>query len=41
MVLNTDRIERQEYVNPEINDNTGEIISDQLLSEMEGVIFNL
>lgn len=40
VVLNTDRIERQEYVNPEIDDTTGEILSDQLLEEMEVVMFN-
>lgn len=40
IIINTDRIERQEYVDPEIDENTGEILTAKLLEEMEVVIFN-
>lgn len=40
VVLNTDVIERQEWVNPNINEDTGEILSNELLDEMEAVMFN-
>jgi hypothetical protein len=40
VILNTDRIERQEYVHPGIDGNTGEIITDELLEAMEGIMFN-
>jgi hypothetical protein len=38
--LNTDFIERQEFVNPEINQVTGEIRTADLLNEMELVLQN-
>lgn len=40
VVINTDRIERKEYVTADIDDNTGEILTPQLLQEMEVVMFN-
>lgn len=38
VVLNTDRIERQEFINAEINESTGEISSLDVFSEMESVL---
>lgn len=38
--INTDFIERQEYVMPEINEVTGEISTSNLFTEMESIIHN-
>lgn len=38
--INTDFIERQEYVSPRINENTGEVLTDELLQEIEIVLYN-
>lgn len=40
VVLNTDVIERQEWVSPNVDDNTGEVVSSELLEQMEGVMNN-
>lgn len=40
VVINTDRIERQEFVDSEVNQNTGELISDQLFREMNIIMYN-
>lgn len=38
--INTDLIERQEYINPTINEVTGEILSSEIFVEMNSVIQN-
>lgn len=38
--INTDFIERQEYVTPLIDDNTGEVLTDEILQEIEIVLYN-
>jgi hypothetical protein len=38
--INTDFIERQEYVMPHINEDTGEILSEEILQEIEIVLYN-
>lgn len=38
--INTDFIERQEYVMPLINENTGEVLTDEILQEIEIVLYN-
>lgn len=38
VVLNTDFIERQEYINPEINETTGELSTLDVFSEMTSVL---
>lgn len=40
VMLNTDRIERQEWVAPEFNEVTGEIITTELIRDMEAIINN-
>ncbi|MCD8401399.1 hypothetical protein G1K66_12410 [Tenacibaculum finnmarkense] len=40
VMLNTNIIERQEWVNPEYNDVTGEIITSEIIRDMENVINN-
>ena len=41
VILNTDRIERQEYVNPLVNDETGEIDSEELFRGMDNALNNV
>lgn len=41
VVINTDFIERQEYIMPEINDITGELSSSEVFNEMLGAIYDL
>ncbi|TAF75813.1 MAG: hypothetical protein EAZ53_05025 [Bacteroidetes bacterium] len=40
VVIKTDFIERQEYINPEMNTETGEISTHDIFTEMENVLYN-